>query len=223
VASEHPRNIPDFGRKTGAGRVNGGPQEATTRQLIASGHWPRSSISTIGSSHYIDRTGGRGGGRASAALPLLDELPHRLRRGALDLPIRRSRQNGNLFLREPSINSRVAPLLMMMDWPAAKSVTPATLISFTPAAAAAARVVAGCISAVVVNAIREAARAPVGRAWGRTFPRRLLPCLRRAQARGFSLLAANPMGERLMATPALSGGRMYVRGEHTLFAVGQAR
>ena len=39
----------------------------------------------------------------------------------------------------------------------------------------------------------------------------------------FSLLATNPMGERLMATPALSGGRMYVRGEHTLFAVGQAR
>jgi hypothetical protein len=50
------------------------------------------------------RTGcpaGRGGGRASAALPLLDDVPHRLRRGALHLPIRRSRQNVNLFLRGP--------------------------------------------------------------------------------------------------------------------------
>jgi hypothetical protein len=50
------------------------------------------------------RTGspsGRGGGRASAALPLLDDVPHRLRRGALHLPIRRSRQNVNLFLRSP--------------------------------------------------------------------------------------------------------------------------
>jgi len=43
----------------------------------------------------------RGGGRASAALPLLDDAPHRLRRGALHLPARRSRQNVNLFLREP--------------------------------------------------------------------------------------------------------------------------
>ena len=45
---------------------------------------------------------GRGGGRASAALPLLDDVQrHRLRRGALHLPARRSRQNANLFLREP--------------------------------------------------------------------------------------------------------------------------
>jgi outer membrane protein assembly factor BamB len=36
----------------------------------------------------------------------------------------------------------------------------------------------------------------------------------------FGLLATNPMGERLMATPALSGGRMFVRGEHTVFAIG---
>ena len=35
----------------------------------------------------------------------------------------------------------------------------------------------------------------------------------------FELLSANPMGERLMATPALSEGTMYVRGEHTLFAI----
>jgi len=37
----------------------------------------------------------------------------------------------------------------------------------------------------------------------------------------FELLAANPMGERLMATPALSAGRMFVRGERHLFAVGR--
>jgi outer membrane protein assembly factor BamB len=35
----------------------------------------------------------------------------------------------------------------------------------------------------------------------------------------FELLATNPMGERLMATPALSGGTMFIRGERTLFAV----
>jgi outer membrane protein assembly factor BamB len=35
----------------------------------------------------------------------------------------------------------------------------------------------------------------------------------------FALLATNPMGERLMATPALSAGRMIIRAEHTLFAV----
>jgi hypothetical protein len=34
-------------------------------------------------------------------LPLLDDVPHRLRRGALHLPIRRSRQYVNLFLRGP--------------------------------------------------------------------------------------------------------------------------
>jgi hypothetical protein len=32
---------------------------------------------------------------------LLDDVPHRLRHGALHLPIRRSRQNVNLFLRGP--------------------------------------------------------------------------------------------------------------------------
>ncbi len=36
---------------------------------------------------------------------------------------------------------------------------------------------------------------------------------------GFELLSTNPMGERLMATPALSGGTMFIRGERTLFAV----
>ncbi len=49
----------------------------------------------------VGRPSGRGGGRASAALPLLGDEPHRLRRGALHLPTRRSRQNVNLFLREP--------------------------------------------------------------------------------------------------------------------------
>jgi len=40
-------------------------------------------------------------GRVSALLPLLDDVRHRLRRGASHLPARRSRQNVNLFLREP--------------------------------------------------------------------------------------------------------------------------
>jgi outer membrane protein assembly factor BamB len=37
----------------------------------------------------------------------------------------------------------------------------------------------------------------------------------------FALLSTNPMGERLMATPALSDGTMFVRGEHNLFAIGR--
>jgi hypothetical protein len=37
---------------------------------------------------------GRSGGRASAALPLLDDDTDRLRRGALHLPARRLRQSG---------------------------------------------------------------------------------------------------------------------------------
>ena len=39
----------------------------------------------------------------------------------------------------------------------------------------------------------------------------------------FTHLATNPMGEPLMATPALSDGVMYVRSPGTLFAVGRAR
>jgi len=35
----------------------------------------------------------------------------------------------------------------------------------------------------------------------------------------FELLATNPMGERMMATPALAGGKMFIRAEHTLFAI----
>ena len=37
----------------------------------------------------------------------------------------------------------------------------------------------------------------------------------------FKLLGRNPMGEALMATPALAGGMMIVRGERHLFAVGR--
>jgi outer membrane protein assembly factor BamB len=37
----------------------------------------------------------------------------------------------------------------------------------------------------------------------------------------FELLSTNPMGERLMATPALSDGRMFVRGERHVFAIGR--
>jgi len=40
-------------------------------------------------------------------------------------------------------------------------------------------------------------------------------------AGGFSLVATNPMGEPLMATPALADGTMYVRGQHHVFAVGR--
>jgi outer membrane protein assembly factor BamB len=35
------------------------------------------------------------------------------------------------------------------------------------------------------------------------------------------LLGRNPMGQPLMATPAISGGMMLVRGERDLFAVGR--
>ncbi len=37
----------------------------------------------------------------------------------------------------------------------------------------------------------------------------------------FVLVSTNPMGERLMATPALSDGTMFVRAEHHLFAIGR--
>jgi outer membrane protein assembly factor BamB len=35
------------------------------------------------------------------------------------------------------------------------------------------------------------------------------------------VVGSNPMGERLMATPALASGRMFVRGERHLFAIGR--
>ena len=37
----------------------------------------------------------------------------------------------------------------------------------------------------------------------------------------FEIVATNPMGEVLMASPALSDGTLYIRGEHHLFAVGR--
>jgi outer membrane protein assembly factor BamB len=42
-----------------------------------------------------------------------------------------------------------------------------------------------------------------------------------AAGREFKKLAVHPMGELLMATPALSDGVMYVRGQSTLFAIGK--
>jgi outer membrane protein assembly factor BamB len=39
----------------------------------------------------------------------------------------------------------------------------------------------------------------------------------------FALVGRNPMGQPLMATPAISGGMMLVRGERELFAIGQKR
>jgi outer membrane protein assembly factor BamB len=39
--------------------------------------------------------------------------------------------------------------------------------------------------------------------------------------REFSLLARNTGGEPLMATPAISGGRLIIRAQHMLFAVGR--
>src|SRR5215471_1289391 len=37
----------------------------------------------------------------------------------------------------------------------------------------------------------------------------------------FELLATNPMGELVMATPALSEGRMFIRTQHHVFAIGR--
>src|SRR5213592_132302 len=66
--------------------------------------------------------GARRQGRVSALLPLLDDVRHRLRRGASHLPARRSRQNGNLFLREPLVLlfaiTVVKPVLAKAEGPA---------------------------------------------------------------------------------------------------------
>jgi len=37
----------------------------------------------------------------------------------------------------------------------------------------------------------------------------------------YELLATNPMGEVLMATPAISDGMIFVRGQHNVFAIGE--
>lgn len=41
--------------------------------------------------------------------------------------------------------------------------------------------------------------------------------------RQFRLIAANAIGELLMATPALSDGVMYVRSSSSVFAIGKPR
>ncbi len=41
--------------------------------------------------------------------------------------------------------------------------------------------------------------------------------------RKFQLLATNPMGQPLMATPALSDGLLILRGENTIYAIGQSK
>ena len=37
----------------------------------------------------------------------------------------------------------------------------------------------------------------------------------------YELLAANPMGEVMMATPAISDGMIFVRGQNTLFCIAE--
>ena len=37
----------------------------------------------------------------------------------------------------------------------------------------------------------------------------------------FELLATNPVGELLMATPAISSGMLFVRAQHHVFAIGR--
>jgi hypothetical protein len=37
----------------------------------------------------------------------------------------------------------------------------------------------------------------------------------------FELLAVNPVGETVMASPAVSAGVLFVRGQHHLFALGR--
>jgi outer membrane protein assembly factor BamB len=44
-----------------------------------------------------------------------------------------------------------------------------------------------------------------------------------AAGREFRKIGSNSMGELVMATPALSDGVMYVRGQSTLFAIGSRR
>ena len=41
--------------------------------------------------------------------------------------------------------------------------------------------------------------------------------------RKFELLATNPMGQPLMATPAISDGMLILRGENTIYAIGERK
>jgi outer membrane protein assembly factor BamB len=38
----------------------------------------------------------------------------------------------------------------------------------------------------------------------------------------YELLSMNPLGEVIMATPAISGGMLFIRGQHHVFAIGEA-
>jgi outer membrane protein assembly factor BamB len=42
-----------------------------------------------------------------------------------------------------------------------------------------------------------------------------------AAARQYKLVARNPLGEKCMASPAISGGQLFVRGERNLYCIGQ--
>src|SRR6059036_140930 len=64
---------------------------------------------------------GRGGGRASALLPLLDNVRHRLRRGASHLPARRSRQSVHIISSQTlSFSSRSSEPSPRLKWSNAK-------------------------------------------------------------------------------------------------------
>ena len=52
-------------------------------------------------------------------------------------------------------------------------------------------------------------------------PRRSLPPL--SMLRAFEAVARNELGERCFASPALSGGRLYLRGDRHLFCIGRPR
>lgn len=39
----------------------------------------------------------------------------------------------------------------------------------------------------------------------------------------YELLATNPVGEVMMATPAISDGMIIIRGEHHVFGIGERR
>ena len=39
--------------------------------------------------------------------------------------------------------------------------------------------------------------------------------------RRFSIIAQNSIGEPVMATPAISDGKLFVRGQHNVFAIGR--
>ena len=42
-----------------------------------------------------------------------------------------------------------------------------------------------------------------------------------AAARQYKLVARNPLGEKCMASPAVSGGQLFVRGEQYLYCIGK--